>query len=109
MQKNECRNLIKTLELELEKSKSPAQRQYNGIGQELRRKVFKLMYDIGFIKSDDTLKRKLFVINSWITQKTSYDKTLNELTTEELNKLIKQLYTVRRIYQEREKIQSQWN
>ena len=111
MHYNECNNLIKTLEQQYkaEKSKSQANRQYSTIEQNLRRKIFKLMYDIGFIQSSDNNKRKMFVINTWIEKKTSCEKTLNELTEPELNTVIKQLHTVRRIYEEKEKKQANWN
>lgn len=111
MSVDECKFMIGALNRQWQdmKGQKSAKRQYNGIEQDLRRKVFKLFYDIGFISSSDNTQRKLFVINSWIGKKTQFEKTLNELNETELNSCIKQLYTVRRIYEERQKKQAQWN
>ena len=108
---DECRNLIASLKAQkrTDKERNNAERKYNKIGQTERRNIFKLMYDIGFIKSNETGKRKVYVINSWIKKKMNLDKGLNELSVDELNKMIKQLRTVRRIYEEKQKKEAQWN
>ncbi len=111
MTSKECSALIKTLENELQKLKNQnrAERQFNDTNQSLRRNVFKLMYDIGFIVNSETSAQKLDVINKWIAKRLNLDKTLNELSTEELNKLIKQLFTTRRVYKERAEHQARYN
>ncbi|MCF6184229.1 MAG: hypothetical protein L3J56_06325 [Bacteroidales bacterium] len=111
MEYRECNNLIMTLQEQLKelKNKQSAERQYSGIEQGLRREIFKLMYDVGFINNRDDNSRKLFVINAWIKKKMKLKKQLNELSVDELNKMIKQLRTVRRIYNEKAQFQAKYN
>ncbi len=111
MNKNECQNLINALENQKKSTKVYVQyqRQHNTFKHGLRRKIFSLMYELDFINSSNTNERKHYVINSWIKKKMNLNKKLNYLTVEELNKLIKQLRTVRRIKEEREQKQADWN
>ena len=111
MEYKECNNLIMSLQEQLNsvKNKKSAKRQYNGIEQDLRRKVFKLMYDVGFINNQETNTRKLFVINAWIKKKMNVEIEFNKLSVDQLNKMIKQLQAVRRIYNEKAKFQAKYN
>jgi len=111
MEYRECNNLIMSLQEQLItlKNKQANERQYSGIEQGLRREIFKLMYDIGFIHNREDNKRKLLVINAWIKKKIKLEKQLNELSVDELNKMIKQLRTVRRIYNEKAQFQAKYN
>jgi len=108
---DECRNLIGSLEAQkrTDKEQTQSERKFNTIGQVERRKVFKIMYDIGFINNEDTGERKVYVINAWIKKKLNLDKGLNDLSVDELNKMIKQLHTVRRNYKEKENKEAKWN
>lgn len=111
MEYRECNNMITSLQEQLDniKNKRAAERQYNGIEQQLRREIFKLMYDIGFIHNNETNTRKLYVINAWIKKKMKLQKDLNALSVDELNKMIKQLRTVRRRYNEKAQFQAKYN
>lgn len=117
MEYNECNNLICTLDDELYKQAKQRQgtvnrqeRINNDVMQGLRRKIFSLMYDIGFISKEQTKERRNYVVNSWVVKKTKTGKTnINQLKFEELNLVIKQLRAVNRIYKEKAKLQSQLN
>jgi len=100
---NECANLIGTLEIEWRKTKQQkaAESKYQAVENGLRSTVFSLMYQLGYIDNAETTKRKIYVINGWIKKKMGSDKTLNELGIDELNRLITQLQTVNRTYNER--------
>lgn len=109
---NECNNLIRTLDDERNKNRVQRQqsRTFNDASNRLRRTIFSLMYDIGFIVSEETAKRKKYVIDSYIKKKTKTGKAdINELTFEELNKVIRQLQATKRIYKEAEIKQSKLN
>lgn len=71
--------------------------------QKKRRDVFKLMYDINLIDARMQSLDKLKVINAWINHKLNLEKKFNDLDINELDKLIRQLQTVRRVYAERAK------
>lgn len=104
---NECNNLIKSLEDQ--EYNRIQERVYDKELQELRRKVFKLMYELSFITNSETNERKLYVINQWLIRKANLNKELNDLSALELNKVITQLYAVRRVYRDKEKTESTWN
>lgn len=96
----ECDAMIKDLRAELEKkeySKEGKERQY------LRRKVFKLFYELGWINSDMTNVEKIGIINDWLEKKTKFKRNLNGLSKAELEILIRQLRAIRRIYEEKRK------
>lgn len=95
----ECNDLIEQLEKQL-KTKNRQQRIYM---QDQRRNVFKLMYDIALIDGAMTTENKLKVINAWISNKLNINKSLSQLNKNEVDKLVRQLRTVRRIYDERAK------
>ncbi len=105
MEYRECNNLIASLQAELKKRN----RQKADLLQTQRRNVFKLMYDIGFIDGRMTTRKKMAVINAWIENKTAFKTDLNNLSFEQLTKLIKQLQAVRRIYNERTEFQAKYN
>jgi len=111
MTNRECAELINKLSEQASESKSQnrAKKDFNTIEQQLRRKVFKLFYDIGFFATQDSTAHKLSQINAWILKKLNLEKTLNELDETELNKLIKQLHATRRIYEESIRNTAQWN
>ncbi len=100
---NECQNLIETLEIRYRESKSikAATFQYNSAEQVIRRELFKLMYDVGFIDNGMNTDRKTFIMNGWIRKKMNLEKTLNDLDITELQRMRTQLLTVRRLYLER--------
>ena len=52
---------------------------------------------------------KIEIINAWIKKKQNLNKHLNYLSIDELNKLIKQLHTVRRRQDEKTKFQATYN
>jgi hypothetical protein len=74
------------------------QRKLAELSQQLRRNIFKLMYDIGLINANMENAEKLEYINNWINGKLKLNKDLNALTFDELTSLIKQLQAVRRNY-----------
>ncbi|OQY03223.1 MAG: hypothetical protein B6I20_05450 [Bacteroidetes bacterium 4572_117] len=94
----ECTSMIKVLERQLSKQ----QRREAELRQKLRRNVFKLMFDIGKLNSAMDNPEKIKVINAWIEKMFKFNKHFNYLSTAELGKAIKQLYTIRRNYNEKE-------
>ncbi len=105
MKYGECNNLIASLQAELNKRN----RQKADLLQTQRRNVFKLMYDIGLIDGRMTTRKKMAVINAWVENKTAFKTDLNNLSYEQLTKLIKQLQAVRRRYNERTEFQAKYN
>lgn len=93
MTEKEAEQMIADLKIEVSKNK----KQISGTEQKLRREVFKLFYDLGWISVDMTTPEKLAVINNWIIQRTKFGKNdLNQLLVRELELLIKQIRAVRR-------------
>lgn len=108
MEYTECNSLISKLS-EQTKQPNSVKNSMNTHEQTQRRKVFSLFYDNGFIEAADSNERKLFVINAWIEKKMNLDKKLNDLSLEELERLIRQLQTVKRIYTEKTKSMTNYN
>lgn len=81
----------------------------NKFKQELRRNIFKLMYDIGLLNASMTNAEKVTYINNWIVNKLKINKVLNALSIDELTKFIKQLQAVRRNYVEQSQKQAMYN
>ena len=105
MEYRECNNLISSLQDEF----NTRNRQKADLMQKQRRNIFKLMYDCGLIDGNMNSEQKVSVINKWIKNKQNTDKTLNELSFDELLKLIKQLQAVRRRYNEKTEFKAQYN
>lgn len=107
---DECQNLINTLRHKVNNPKqTPQKRQYNGIEQDARRKIFSLFYEVGFICNEDTPQRKVIIINAWVKDKLNLKKGFNDLTEEELQKMNNQLQAVKRNYKEAETKQAKLN
>lgn len=81
----------------------------NQFKQNLRRNVFKLMYDIGLINANMKSSEKVAFINNWIKNKLKLEKELNALVVDELLKLINQLQAVRRNYMSQQQQQAMYN
>ena len=92
MTMGECQNMIVELEHLLDKSKT----RENELKQTLRRNVFKLMYDLGYLNGNMSNTEKLSVINRWAADMLHYDKDLNYLSIDELRRFINQLQAIRR-------------
>jgi hypothetical protein len=101
----EARGLI----IKLTTITNSANRKLNELNQQLRRNVFKLMYDIGLINTDMSSIEKLDYINNWITNKLKINKDLNTLNFDELTSFIRQLQAVRRNYIKCSKKQIMYN
>jgi len=84
-------------------------RKLGEMNQQLRRNIFKLMYDIGLINSQMDNDAKVKYINGWIKGKMRLDKELNALTFDELTLFIRQLQAVRRNYVEKTSKQVMYN
>ncbi len=72
------------------------------IKQRIRRTVFVLMYDLGVISNEMDTKEKIEKIEQWIKNHSDISKSFNSLQVEELEKIIRQLQAIRRIYVENE-------
>jgi hypothetical protein len=105
LSENEAQRLIDILESNIGKK----QRKLAELEQQMRRNVFKLMYDIGLINTNMSNSEKLDYINNWIIGKLKIDKDLNSLTLNEIGSLIKQLQAVRRNYIDRSKKVAMYN
>jgi len=105
LSENEAQRLIDILESNIGKK----QRKLSELSQQLRRNVFKLMYDIGLINSNMEADEKLEYINNWINGKLNLNKDLNALTFDELTSLIKQLQAVRRNYVQKQEKSVMYN
>ncbi len=93
----EAQRMIEKLE---EMSNKTQERQENELKQRLRRSVFRLMYDIGFLNSSMTNVDKIAEIHAFMRRKTKFQRHFNNLTTDELTTLINQLQAIRRNYQQ---------
>lgn len=105
LSESEAQRLIDILESNIGKE----QRKLAELSQQLRRNVFKLMYDIGLINSNMEANEKLEYINNWINGKLKLNKDLNALTFDELTSLIKQLQAVRRNYVQKQEKSVMYN
>jgi hypothetical protein len=85
------------------------ERRWSELAQQLRRNVFKLMYDIGLLNSNMNTAEKLDFINNWIKNKNNLDKDFNALNFDELTTFIKQLQAIRRNYIEKKAKQAMFN
>ena len=102
---DEAQQLIDILNKEWQKMRpeQSEKREEAKLRQQLRRNIFKMMYDLGYI--DNTMKneQKILVIENFCSQKTKIEKSLNSLTIDDLQKVIRQLQAIRRNYSEKQK------
>jgi len=101
MTQAECQAMIN----ELERMAGKAKERQNKLKQTLRRNIFKLMYDLGYLNATMSSAEKLAVINRWTYKMLHIDKHLNYLSIDELRKVINQLQAVRRNYDKQTKKQ----
>lgn len=101
----EAQYLIEKLQRD---AKTPKMNE-NQFKQNLRRNVFKLMYDIGLINANMTTAEKTAFINNWIANKLKLNQELNALSTDGLTRLINQLQAVRRNYMSQQQKQAMYN
>ncbi len=101
---DEAKTLIEILSAELRRAKKTQYEEAN----RLRRKVFKLFYELGWIDSAMTNEEKRAIISNWIIQRTKTGKKdLNQLKTDELNAVIRQLRAIKRNYEEKKRQREQ--
>ena len=97
MSVDEANALISALNDELRNQKKQQYEESN----RLRRKIFKLFYELGWIAAEMKNKEKRLVIANWIIQRTKTGKNdINQLTVDELNSVIRQLKAIKRNYEE---------
>ncbi len=96
----EANELISALTDELRRAKKQQYEESN----RLRRKVFQYFYELGWIDVEMSNTQKRNIIANWIIQRTKTGKNdINQLTTDELNTVIRQLKAIKRNYEERQK------
>jgi hypothetical protein len=93
----------------LENNVQSRNRRHADLLQQMRRDVFKIMYDCGLLNGNMSTIEKMDIINAWIENKMNLKKDLNALEIDELTKLIKQLQAVRRKYVESKAKQAMFN
>lgn len=101
----ECNSMIKELEFQAE----GMQKREGKFKQQLRRNIFKLMYDTGLINNSMDSEGKMEMINAWAKNKLHFTKELNYLSIDELNRFVRQLQAVRRNYVEQAEKAAMWN
>lgn len=77
--------------------------------QNLRRSIFRIMYDLGYINNTMNNAEKILTIETFLKDKTKISKHFNSLNIEELNKTIRQLQVIRRNYAQHEENKAKWN
>lgn len=96
---HECNHLITLLNDQiLGQNQRPEGRHVNSIENDMRRTIYKLMYECGFMFNTDHKERKAAIIDGWIRKKMNLTISLNELNIDQLQKMITQLQAVKRIY-----------
>jgi len=108
---NEAQQLIDSLSREWDKlrPKDTEAKKRAKIRQNLRRNIFKIMYDLGYINNQMTNAEKVLAIDDFTSNKTLIEKTLNALNIDELQKVIRQLQAIRRNYTQTEENKAKWN